>query len=241
MGQREYVSWPTDAKISLFLQLANSSGIGVTGATPEVVIRRYRETAGGALDNYFWDGAGGFQAAANWITMSEYDAVNNPGLYTYLFEQDLVGLEYIYLIHYRHTASPVGFAVEEHVITNEVYIPRTQPDPIIIGPNSVMGQLELIKDGGTGLFDPTTDPLHYLALDSARVLGLLHQNAIVDNQTYDANGQPITARVRVFDDPSNVPDTPGGSETTGLLQEYSIEEEYAGLGALSKFTLKRVL
>lgn len=240
MGQREYISWPTDAKIPLFLAITGTTGAGDTGATPEIAIRRFRETHGVALDNYYWDGAGGFQAAPNWIALSEYDATNNPGLYTYLFEQDLVGLEHTYVVYYRNTTGIVGFATEIHVITNEVYVPNTQPDPIVIGPDSVMGQLELVKDGGSALFNPTTDPLHFLALDSARTLGLLHQNAILDNQTYDANNQLIAARLRVFDSAANVPTTPGGGETTGLIQEYAVEASYTGLGILNRYALKRV-
>ena len=50
MGQREYVSWPTDAKIPLFLTITGTSGTGITGASPEVAIRRYRETHGVTLD-----------------------------------------------------------------------------------------------------------------------------------------------------------------------------------------------
>lgn len=74
-----------------------------------------------------------------------------------------------------------------------------------------------------------------------RILGLLHENAIVDNQTYDSNTQLTSARLRVFDKASNVPSTPGGSETLGLKYEYQIEAEYDGLNKLTKYILKRVL
>ncbi len=74
-----------------------------------------------------------------------------------------------------------------------------------------------------------------------RILGLLHENAIVDNQTYDASAQLLSARVRVFDSAANVPSTPGGSETVGLKYEYQIEAEYAGLNQVTKYVLKRIL
>jgi hypothetical protein len=74
-----------------------------------------------------------------------------------------------------------------------------------------------------------------------RIAGLLHENAIVDNQTYDSLTQLTSARVRVFDHAGNVPATAGGSETVGLKHEYQIEAEYDGLNKLTKYVLKRVL
>ena len=215
MPQQEgYIRWPSDAKIPLTLTLVDSSGLGVIGAAPEVSIRRHRETRGGPLDNYFWTGST-FISAATWLPLLEVDPVNNPGLYEYLFEQDLIGLEQVYLIHFRNTAPPVGMAVEEHIVTNEIYIPKTQPEPVTIGPQSIMGQLELVK-------------------------GLLHHNAMLDNQTY-VGGQLSSARLRVFDTAAHVPTTPGGSETLGLLAQFAIESAYDISGLNNKFTLKRVL
>jgi hypothetical protein len=241
MSQHEsYIRWPADAKIPLTLSLVDSFGIGVVGAVPEVSIRRYRETHGGSLDNYFWTGAV-FTATPTYLPMNPIDPVNNPGIYTYLWEQDIVGLETTYVVQYRNLTSPIGFEVEIHVITNEVYIPETQPEPVIINPQSVLGQLEIIKDGGTGLFNSSTDALHYLRFDTARVLGLLHHNAIADRQQYDTNGQLLSCRLRVFDTAAHVPVTPGGTDTIGLLQEYAIEAQYTGAGALTKYALKKVL
>lgn len=75
--------------------------------------------------------------------------------------------------------------------------------------------------------------------DLARVLGLLHHNALLDNQVYDGQGQLSSARLRVFDSAANVPLAPGGAEVG--TQEYAIEAEYAGFGVVEKFTLKQVL
>jgi hypothetical protein len=104
----------------------------------------------------------------------------------------------------------------------------------------IMEQLALIKDGGTGLFVPS-DSLHMQSEDLSRILGLLHYNAIVDNQTYDANSQLTTARLRVFDSRAHVPGTPGGSETLGLKHQYDIDAEYDGLGIVKLYRLRRVL
>jgi len=239
MARGEYLRWPTVAKIPLLLNLQDVSGAGSTGKTPDVAIRRYRETDGVALDGYFWDGAGGFQAAPNWITMTEYDATNYPGVYTYLFDQDLVGLEHIYLIYYRHTVSPVGFGSETHIVTNDIYAPVALAEPVVLG-NTVMADLARIKDGGTGNFDENRDSLYHLNTNIGRMLGLLHENSMLDNQVYDGSGRLLTARLRVFDSVGNLPATPGGSETTGLLYEYNIVAGYTG-GVADEFKIERVL
>jgi hypothetical protein len=77
--------------------------------------------------------------------------------------------------------------------------------------------------------------------DDDRIAGLLHENAIVDNQTYDSFAQLTSARVRVFDRAGNVPSVPGGGETVELKHEYEIEAAYDGLNKLTKYVLKRVL
>lgn len=74
--------------------------------------------------------------------------------------------------------------------------------------------------------------LSTLYADMQRVLGLLHRNALLDNQIYDGEGRLTGARLRVFADKSNVPATPGGSETTGLLHRYTIEAAYDATGAV---------
>jgi len=212
-----YSRWPSDAKIPLMLSLVDESGLGVVGAFPEVSIRRFRETRGDSLDNHFWAGlplSSAFSATPIWLPLVEVDSVNSPGLYSYLFEQGLIGLEWIYHIYYRNLGTPAGFATETHIITNEVYVPKTQPDPVVIGPQSVMGQLELVK-------------------------GLLHHNALLDEQQYE-DGRLMSARLRVFDHPSNIPAVEGGNETAGLLAEFLIESTYDESGMNKRFTLKRL-
>ena len=143
MGNSFY-RWPTADDITLFLQLVDPTGVGSTGKTPEVSIRRVRETHGAALDSYFWNGAG-FQSGPFWLPMTEADAVNTPGLYLYEFEQSLVGEEWVYLVYFRHTAAPLGFAIEEHVLTSELFIPSNSP-VTIPDPNSIMGKLVAMED-----------------------------------------------------------------------------------------------
>jgi len=89
--------------------------------------------------------------------------------------------------------------------------------------------------------DVGTATLSDIDADLSRILGLLHHNAILDNQQYDADGQLTSARLRVFTDAAQVPSIPGGTETTGLLHEYNIEAEYSGVGAVTLYRLLRVL
>ena len=241
MPGSRYPTWPTDAVIPLKLELAESSGLGSTGKSPSVSIRRFKDTRSSTLlDNWFWNGTT-FQVGAFWFTMTEVDATDSAGLYRYLFQQDLIQLEHTYHAYFRHTVAPVGFSAETHVVTREAFVPTSSPDPIVVGPNSIMGQLELIKDGGGGDFDATRDSLHDLGTSLARTLGLLHANSVVDNQTYDVLGQLTAARLRIFDSEANVPTIPGGSETTGLIHEYNVIAEYAGQGVLTNYQLRQVL
>lgn len=101
--------------------------------------------------------------------------------------------------------------------------------------------LEAIADSVDSFSTTTNVSLTALQTDLARVLGLLHRNAILDNQTYDAADQLTSARLRVFDSPGNVPDVPGGAETLGKIHEYEIETEYEGSGIVRRFVLKQVL
>jgi len=240
MSQQEVMRWPTSSDINVRLQLVAGDGTAVSGKSPEVAIRRFRETYGAMLDLYYWDGAS-FTNTPTFHTMTELDATGTPGIYTYEFEQTLIGLQHTYLVYFRHTSDPVGFAFEQHIFTDEIYVPVTQPDPIVVGPDTVMGQLELIKDGGSAEFDGTTDSLHSISSSVARILGLVHHNGIVDNQTYDTNRQLTSARLRVFDTATHVPTIPGGNETVGLLHTYQIEAQYGGVGILTRYALKRVV
>lgn len=212
MSREEYIRWPTTADIPLVLSLVEPSGSGAVGKHPQVSIRRYQETHGVPLDNYYWNGVS-FVPGPFWHDLIEIDSANSPGMYSYLFEQTKVGLEIIYVVYYRHEVSPVGFAAETHVITNEVYIPHAQPDPIIIGSDTVMGQLEVVK-------------------------GLLHHNSMLDQQIYDGS-LLRSARLRMFDHPNNIPAVDGGNETTGLLAEFEIKAIYES-GVNKSFTLKRI-
>jgi hypothetical protein len=101
--------------------------------------------------------------------------------------------------------------------------------------------LEAISDALNASSSATSASLAQMQADLARVMGLLHRNAILDLQAYDSLGQLTSARLRVFDSAANVPSTPGGDETAGLLQKYDIAASYSSLNVVTKFTLKQVL
>lgn len=140
-----YYRWSTADDISLFVQLVSPTGLGVPGKIPEVAIRRARATHGGPLDLYFWNGTT-WQNTAAWLPMGEVDAVECPGLYTYLFGQSAVASEWVYLVYFRHTVDPKGFAVEEHIVTDELYIPTPSPVVPVLPGDTVMGKLVAMED-----------------------------------------------------------------------------------------------
>ena len=81
-----------------------------------------------------------------------------------------------------------------------------------------------------------------LAAKLVRILGLVHENAFIDNTTHDPFGQLLTARVRLFDSKVNVEAaTDGGSETTGLVATYQIETTYENECRMGTYRVKRVV
>lgn len=69
--------YQTNATVPLFVLAADSSQVGVTGATVTLTLKRLS-------DGKFWTGAV-FQAAAATVSMTEVDATNLPGVYRYDF------------------------------------------------------------------------------------------------------------------------------------------------------------
>jgi hypothetical protein len=77
-----------------------------------------------------------------------------------------------------------------------------------------------------------------LATTLARLLGLVHENAFIDNTTYDSNSMLLSGRVRIFDSKANAQlATDGGSETTGLVATYTIEADYEGPGRMKTYRM----
>lgn len=87
----------------------------------------------------------------------------------------------------------------------------------------------------------TDSNLDDLAAKIIRALGLLHENAFIDNTVHDALGSLVAARIRLFDSKTNVEAaTDGGSETTGLVATYEIETTYEADCRMGTYRVKKV-
>jgi hypothetical protein len=73
-------------------------------------------------------------------------------------------------------------------------------------------------------------------------LGLDHENTVVDQQTYDVDGNLQTARIRAYDSATNATNAAAvspSSYNTGLKFTWNVNAEYS-LGLLSKYFIVRV-
>lgn len=79
-----------------------------------------------------------------------------------------------------------------------------------------------------------------LAAALARLLGLSHENAFIDNTEFDAFGSMVSARVRIFNSKTNAEAaTDGGSETTGLLATYQVTTTYSNECRMGTYRMVR--
>lgn len=77
-----------------------------------------------------------------------------------------------------------------------------------------------------------------LAASIARILGLVHENAFIDNTVYDANSMLLSGRIRIFDSKASAQAaTKGGVGEAGTTAEYTIEADYAGPGNMETYRM----
>ncbi len=63
-----------------------------------------------------------------------------------------------------------------------------------------------------------------------RALGLIHENIFIDDTVFDADGQLVSCRTRLFDSKDHCDAaTDGGSETEGLLAVYTLTSVWEGI------------
>lgn len=75
-----------------------------------------------------------------------------------------------------------------------------------------------------------------IAAKLIRVLGLVHENAFIDNTTYDSNCMLLTARLRIFATKAEAQAaTDGGSEPA--LETYTIDADYEGPGRMRQYRM----
>ena len=70
-----------------------------------------------------------------------------------------------------------------------------------------------------------------------RILGLRHENAVLDNQVYDANRRLLSARLRAYNSQANA--TLAG--LSGLLFQWTVIASYDGQNRANLFRIDRVL
>lgn len=79
----------------------------------------------------------------------------------------------------------------------------------------------------------TTDDLYQMV---RRALGLIHENIFVDETDFDADGQLVSCRTRLFDSQAKCDlATDGGSETDGLIATYTLTSTWEGLNKFKIF------
>ena len=75
-----------------------------------------------------------------------------------------------------------------------------------------------------------------------RILGLLHENAVVDQQSYDGDGNLTQARIRSYNSSTNASNAAAVSPATyntGLLFTWQVDATYSS-GSLVKYVITRV-
>jgi hypothetical protein len=70
----------------------------------------------------------------------------------------------------------------------------------------------------------------------ARILGLQHENARIDAQTYDGMRNLLTARVRTYDSPTNA----DAGTSTGLVATYQMTADYNSEGLLIDWRMTKL-
>lgn len=111
--------------------------------------------------------------------------------------------------------------------------------------------------GGVG-FDNTKDTLHQLRASQdaqavtlanhtaalARVLGMLHENSVLDQTAYDSENNLTSARLRIYDTAAHAASAYNLGEnddtTPGKIAEYAITGSYIG-GLLNSYGVTRIL
>jgi len=91
--------------------------------------------------------------------------------------------------------------------------------------------------------DLVTIDVNSIKTNILRILGLLHQNAVVDNTTYDVDGNMLSGRVRCYDTKVNAQAAEAVSPAaynTGKTFEYQVTAEYNS-SKMTKYTMVQVL
>ncbi len=101
-------------------------------------------------------------------------------------------------------------------------------------------QSQFFSDAGHTVdagYDRGAEEIHVtsMAADVARILGLLYENTVIDQQVYDVGGKLTGARIRSYDTKAHAL-APGA---TGLVGEYAVVATYDVSGQLNSYTVTK--
>jgi len=129
--------------------------------------------------------------------------------------------------------SAVSVSISEISSSGEYKVSFT---PDTIGVWSVQVFVNYNKDWWGAEYVASAENLADIYAMVRRLLGLSHENIFIDETQYDADGQLVTARVRLFDSKTNCDAaTDGGSETTGLIATYSLQTNWEAINEFQIF------
>ena len=104
--------------------------------------------------------------------------------------------------NYKLTFTPNTNGVWYVNVTEPTYFPWGKNDDVYVDEYDLSGVYEIVR----------------------KTLGLVHHNMYIDDPTYDEFGNMISARVRIYDDASNV------GTNTGVVETYRIESDAEACG-----------
>ena len=104
--------------------------------------------------------------------------------------------------NYKLTFTPNANGVWYVNVTHPEYFPWGKNDDVYVDTSDLSGIYEIVR----------------------RTLGLVHHNMYIDDATYDEYGNMIGARVRIYDNASNV------GTNAGVVETYRIEADSEACG-----------
>ena len=206
--------------ITVNTKYVDGNNNGITNAT--VITFQRRDS-----DGKYWNGST-FQVARISLTAIEEDEINAAGFWKQIFDTVNGLTDDIYFFEFEDTSGNADNVVEilrvvvqPDIIENKIDIIDTNLDQALID-ISVIDAKIVVVDGKVTILDTKV----------TRILGLSHENFVLEPTTLDPISKEITAgKVRIYTNPT---DTLADDGATGLVDEYSIIATYTA-GLLNKF------
>lgn len=189
----------------------NSLGVPITNATGVIKIRR-------VSNNQFFNGTT-FQTAVTTVAMTEIDEVNAPGEWTFDFDSSLGNTTDKYVVDIIDQSGNADNELETQfsivgnyldVVDDKIDIIDTNLDALIITTDSIETKIDIIDTN----IDDIINTLTAITADTARILGLSHENFVMEPTSFNTDDQILTGEVRWYDTAANATTDDG---STGLL------------------------